>query len=74
MRKVKDFVSRETQKRIVEFTALLLKWNKTINLISTKTISDIASRHILDSLQLLLYIDQLLPAQAGSLVNAYKAD
>lgn len=57
MDKIRDFVSREAFKQIVEFEKLLLKWNKTINLISAKTSEDIMNRHILDSLQLLPLID-----------------
>ena len=33
MDKIRDFVSREAFEQIVEFEKLLLKWNKTINLI-----------------------------------------
>lgn len=58
MSDIQDFVSREALKRIVEFERLLLKWNKTINLISTRTSNDIMNRHILDSLQLLPFIDR----------------
>lgn len=57
MDKIRDFVSREAFEQIVEFEKLLLKWNKTINLISAKTSEDIMNRHILDSLQLLPLID-----------------
>lgn len=45
-------VSRETLDRIVEFEALLLKWTKSINLISRDTQKDIRNRHIRDSAQL----------------------
>ena len=57
MDKIRDFVSREAFEQIVEFEKLLLKWKKTINLISEKTSEDIMNRHILDSLQLLPLID-----------------
>jgi 16S rRNA (guanine527-N7)-methyltransferase len=58
MRRVKDFVSREAYAKIIEYEKLLLKWNKTINLVSAKTLQDITNRHILDSLQLLMYMDK----------------
>lgn len=58
MNKIQDFVSREAFEKIIEFEKLLLKWNKTINLISAKTSRDIMNRHILDSLQLLPLIDK----------------
>ena len=58
MNKIQDFVSREAFEKIIEFEKLLLKWNKTINLISAKTSGDIMNRHILDSLQLLPLIDK----------------
>jgi len=58
MYKVEDYVSREAYTKIIEYQKLLLKWNKTINLISSNTIQDIMNRHILDSLQLLSYMDK----------------
>ncbi len=58
MRRVKDFVSREAYAKIIEYEKLLLKWNKTINLVSAKTLQDTTNRHILDSLQLLMYMDK----------------
>jgi 16S rRNA (guanine527-N7)-methyltransferase len=46
------FVSRETRERLEEFANLVRKWQSRINLISPKTLPDLWSRHILDSLQL----------------------
>jgi 16S rRNA (guanine527-N7)-methyltransferase len=46
-------VSRE---RLIEYQSLLLKWNKSINMISKNSEDDIWERHILDSLQLIKYI------------------
>lgn len=51
-----DLISREIQQKLEIFSELLLKWNQTINLISSKTIEDLKIRHILDSVQLLKYI------------------
>jgi len=45
-------VSRETQHRLAEFAALLLHWNKRINLVGRSDEGVIWERHILDSLQL----------------------
>lgn len=38
------------------FSALLLKWNATQNLVSRETVENVWERHILDSLQLLPYL------------------
>src|SRR5690606_9447814 len=53
---LKGITSRETLQRLKEYQALLLKWNKAINLISKSTEENCWERHILDSLQLLNYI------------------
>lgn len=47
-----DAVSRETQSRLEIYAALLLRWNRTINLISRRDEADLWSRHIADSLNL----------------------
>lgn len=44
-------VSRETRDRLEVFAALLTKWTKVINLVSTKSLEDLWQRHILDSAQ-----------------------
>lgn len=46
-------VSRETEQRLRIYTALLIKWNPTINLISRRDESLVWNRHVLDSLALL---------------------
>lgn len=46
------FVSRETSDRLVRFEALVLKWQRSINLIAPSTVDSIRVRHVLDSLQL----------------------
>jgi 16S rRNA (guanine527-N7)-methyltransferase len=46
-------VSCETVERVERFAALLLRWNRTINLISIGDESALWERHIVDSLQLL---------------------
>lgn len=50
-------VSREINEKLVEYEKLLEKWNKQINLISKSTSNDIKQRHLVDSMQLLNYID-----------------
>jgi 16S rRNA (guanine527-N7)-methyltransferase len=46
-------VSRETQKRLELFVDLLLKWQRTTNLIAPSTVPNIWTRHVADSLQLI---------------------
>jgi len=41
---------------LIEYQSLLLKWNKSINMISKNSEDDLWERHILDSLQLIKYI------------------
>lgn len=45
-------VSRETEEKLFAFVSLLEKWNPRINLVSSKDIENVWSRHVLDSLQL----------------------
>jgi 16S rRNA (guanine527-N7)-methyltransferase len=58
-------VSRETMDRLKAYVALLVSWNRRINLVSRNTIGDIWRRHILDSAQLYPHI----PSQARVLVD-----
>jgi len=44
-------VSRETRARLDAFVALFQKWASRINLVAPSTITELWSRHILDSLQ-----------------------
>src|SRR5215471_8577539 len=46
-------VSRETLERLDRFVALLLTWQRTINLIAPSTIPQLWTRHVADSLQLI---------------------
>lgn len=46
-------VSRETQGRLDRFVETLLRWQDSLNLIANSTISEIWTRHVADSLQLL---------------------
>jgi 16S rRNA (guanine527-N7)-methyltransferase len=46
-------ISRETESKLRQYEALLLKWQASINLIGPATLTDIHDRHFADSLQLL---------------------
>jgi 16S rRNA (guanine527-N7)-methyltransferase len=46
-------VSRETLERLDRFVALLLTWQRRINLIAPSTVEELWTRHVADSLQLL---------------------
>jgi 16S rRNA (guanine527-N7)-methyltransferase len=46
-------VSRETTERLDAFVALLLDWNRRINLVSARDAAELRQRHVEDSLQLL---------------------
>lgn len=46
-------VSRETANRLNKYAGLLEKWNPKINLVSKASLSELWTRHILDSAQLL---------------------
>lgn len=58
-------VSRETFSRLENYVALLLKWNRTINLIGKTTANDVWERHIADSLQLA----ELIPPAARHVMD-----
>jgi 16S rRNA (guanine527-N7)-methyltransferase len=47
-----ESVSRETRQRLAAYVDLLLRWQRTINLISQRDAGQIWTRHIADSLQL----------------------
>lgn len=46
-------VSRETQDRFLLYEDLLRRWNRSINLVSSRSLADFQTRHLADSLQLL---------------------
>lgn len=51
-----DDVSRETLARLECYAELLVKWNKSINLVSRDSLQDLWRRHFLDSAQLFQHI------------------
>ena len=62
-------VSHGTFEKLSNFVEIIKKWQKTINLISPSTISNIWQRHIIDSLQLIEYIspdDKVIDLGSGA--------
>ncbi|MBN1783402.1 MAG: 16S rRNA (guanine(527)-N(7))-methyltransferase RsmG [Alphaproteobacteria bacterium] len=51
-------LSQNHKDKLLAFQALVLKWQKKINLIGKTTINDIWDRHILDSVQLQNYLPE----------------
>ena len=51
-------VSRETITSLKKYEDILIKANKTLNLIGNSTINDIWYRHFLDSVQVIDFIDE----------------
>lgn len=51
-------VSRETLERLAAYLALLVKWQKAINLVGGSTLADPWRRHILDSAQIIRFLPQ----------------
>jgi 16S rRNA (guanine527-N7)-methyltransferase len=50
-------LSRGECEALEKYQSLLIKWNKTINLISKNSEKYVWKRHVMDSLQLLKYVD-----------------
>lgn len=57
--------SSEVRKKLETYKALLIKWQKAINLVSGKSLENVQHRHFDDSLQL----KSLLPAGAKTLMD-----
>ena len=51
-------LSSDKREKLEHYVALLKKWQKSINLVSTATLDDVWQRHILDSAQLSSYIPE----------------
>src|SRR5882724_11473474 len=58
-------VSRETLERLRRYAEMLVKWQKSINLVSPESSKDLWRRHMLDSAQL----QGFLPPEPQSLVD-----
>ncbi len=67
---LKDYnVSRETLDKLDHYRALLLKWQKAINLVAPNTLKEAEIRHFLDSAQLLPFFpeeDSFVSVDMGS--------
>lgn len=55
---IKLNLTDEKIEKIELYVELLAKWNKAYNLVGKSTLEEIYSRHVLDSLQLIQYIDK----------------
>jgi len=51
-------VSRETISSLIKYEDILIKANKTLNLVGNSTIKEIWTRHFLDSVQVIDFIDK----------------
>ncbi len=58
-------VSRETLERLRRYAEILVKWQKSINLVSPESLNDLWRRHMLDSAQL----QSFLPSHTRVLVD-----
>jgi len=59
-------LSQAQKDKLIEYLALLLKWNTAFNLSGVKDASEMLSRHILDSLTLLPYMDGVRILDVGT--------
>lgn len=62
---VATHVSRETMERLAQYESLLIKWQRSINLVARSTLDNLWQRHMLDSTQ----IADLAPQSARSWVD-----
>jgi 16S rRNA (guanine527-N7)-methyltransferase len=60
-----EHVSRETRDALEGFASLLLRWNRTVNLVARGDEPDLWPRHIADSLQLI----SLIPPGVGHAID-----
>jgi 16S rRNA (guanine527-N7)-methyltransferase len=51
-------VSRETMQKLQDFVSILTEWNEKMNLVSKNSLSEVWSRHVFDSLQLVKYLPE----------------
>lgn len=62
-------VSRETREKLETYHALLLKWQKAINLVSSKTVDEAWIRHFADSAQIERHIPFDVSRESRTLVD-----
>lgn len=53
-------VSRETKSGLLDLLTLVLKWNRTVNLVSAQSATHAWERHVLDCAQLSTYFDDAM--------------
>jgi 16S rRNA (guanine527-N7)-methyltransferase len=61
-------VSRETEARLDRFAELLTNWQSRINLVAPSTLPNLWTRHIADSLQLLMLVEARFLAPGASIL------
>ena len=69
-----DALDDEVRSDLLRFVALLSKWNRVWNLTAVRDPAEMVSRHIVDSLSLLSYIDEVLAGQGDATVSAADID
>lgn len=58
----------ETRDRLLQYVALLTKWNRTYNLTAIRSQSEIVTHHLLDSLAIVPHLP--MPTKPGALADA----
>lgn len=51
-------LSEQQQQLLLQYLGLLIKWNKAYNLTAVRNPDEMVSRHLLDSLSVLTYVEQ----------------
>src|ERR1700748_1012787 len=73
LHRLQPAVSRETLaegvKRLEIYAALLVKWQKAINLVGPNTLPDLWRRHMLDSAQLLPLLPPVTAGSDGGIID-----
>lgn len=64
-------LTEQAQDHLLFYVSLLRKWQPAQNLVGPKTMADVWSRHITDSLQLVTFIDQWVAGKGVSTLSGY---
>ena len=56
---------RRTQQKLLDYLALLAKWNRCYNLTAVRDPEEMVTQHLLDSLSVLPHMDGRSPARRG---------
>ena len=59
-------LSAQTQKKLIEYLQLMLKWNKAYNLTAIRELDSMVIRHVLDSVSILPYINSTPVLDVGT--------